>query len=518
MEQMEQVISKIDTLIRARMPVIAVQSHEETRVETVVAEIAKQQGKRLITWSISRGFVQVKPDHEQKEKIHDPAQALLHVADSEEGQGTLYLFKDLSIFLSRDPRALRALRDAAHTLIKKATNKGIRDTLLLVSPTISIPEDAKKDVRVLDFPLPTAEDLLSQVEGLIANLPEEIEVHLNGSKGRLVRALQGLTETEADGVLAQAAIENRSLDERAISFVLEAKAQIIRESGALEYYAEKAGYAEIGGLDLLKAWAREAEAAATPEAKEFGVEAPKAVLLVGVPGCGKSLTAKAIAGSNRPLLRLDAGALFGSLVGQSEERTRQALKIAEAVAPAVLWIDEIEKALGGSGGELNGGVSDRVLGTILTWMQETAGEVFVVATANDIGSLRPELVRRFDEVFFVDLPQEQEREEILSIHLQKRNRRPGAFDLSQVVQATADFTGAELEKVVKSALRRAFHQGRELETGDLLECAGETVPLVKTMPEGIQAMRDWASRARPASSIQPTGNPAAKGRSLALEF
>jgi len=236
----------------------------------------------------------------------------------------------------------------------------------------------------------------------------------------------------------------------------------------------------------------------------------RGVLIVGVPGCGKSLTAKAVAGGTRPLLRLDVGALFGSLVGQSEAAARNALKTAEAVAPAVLWLDEIEKALGSSGGDMDGGTSQRVLGTILTWLEETEADVFVVATANDIASLRPELIRRFDEVFFVDLPQPEERRQIVAIHLAKRGRDPEGFDLAAVVEATTDFTGAELEKVVQAALRRGFADGgREITTQDLVAAASETVPLSTTMDEGIAHMRQWANRARPASSKQESGHQTA---------
>jgi len=313
-------------------------------------------------------------------------------------------------------------------------------------------------------------------------------------------------------------IATKRLDAGVIPVILDAKAQLIRKSGALEYYAEQATYEEVGGLGLLKAWCCETEVAFSDTAQKYGLESPRGVLIVGVPGCGKSLTAKAIAGGGRPLLRLDVGALFGSLVGQSESQTRNALKVAEAVAPAVLWLDEIEKALGAAGGELDGGTSQRVLGTILTWMEETRSSVFVAATANDIGKLRPELVRRFDEVFFVDLPEPDGRREIVAIHLRKRGRSPENFDLDAIVQATQDFTGSEIEKVIRGALRRAFADGeREVTTEDLLAVAGETVPLVTTMADGVARMREWARRARPASSRQESGHQVSTTR-RALEI
>jgi SpoVK/Ycf46/Vps4 family AAA+-type ATPase len=271
-------------------------------------------------------------------------------------------------------------------------------------------------------------------------------------------------------------------------------------------------------LDLLKAWTKGAMSAFSPEAAEYGIEPPRGFLAVGVPGSGKSLLAKAVAGGKMPLVRLDVGALMGSLVGESEANTRAALKTIEAVAPCVLWIDEIEKALGGGSGEQDGGTSMRVLGTFLSWMEERAAKqgVFMVATANDIGNLRPELIRRFEEVFFVDLPQLEERADIFDIHLGKRGRDFGDFDLVALAKATEGYTGAEIERIVKTALRAAFADGgRELAQEDLLAAAASTVPLSTTMAGQIAEMREWASRARPASSKQETGHKVANnGRAL----
>lgn len=512
----QQTADRIARLIRARYPVIAVQSHEETRVMEYVRDIAAVQDKALYTWTISRGM-ETGDGNEPFDAagLTDPVDALQHIVGSND-EAAIYVFKDLHPYLSgdrADPVVIRALRDVAGELIKR------HQTVILISPTIAVPMDAEKDVAVVDFPLPDASELAEQVEGFIANLPDSVAIRVNGERRDLIRALQGLTATEADAVLAEAVIELEHLDVDAIPVILKAKAEIIRQSGALEYYPEQASYADVGGLDLLKGWCKQSEVAFSDEAQAFGVEPDRGVLIVGVPGCGKSLTAKAVAGGKRPLLRLDVGALFGSLVGQSEQQTRNALKVAEAVAPAVLWIDEVEKALGSGGGELDGGTSQRVLGTILTWMEECETDVFVVATANDISSLRPELIRRFSETFFVDLPQKAEREEILTIHLSKRDRAPSAYDLNGIADATEDFTGSELEKVVQGAIKRAFSDGvRPVETNDLLTVAAETVPLVTTMREGIEAMREWATRARPASSRQETGNVKARPNRRALEL
>ena len=513
---MREIVDKIDRMIRARYPIVVVQSHEEARVTQAILQIAQTNArpKSLYTWTISRGL---RLEHqatkarkvEEAENTGDPIAALLCIAQQAEqvlaekqaardkefdAPGTLYVLKDLHAYLG-DPVVVRHLRDVAELLVQ------LNHTIVLLSPNFSVPPDLEKDVAVVDFPLPTDTELAEQLEAFVARLPDGVPCDLNGGREKIIRALQGLTAVEADACLAQAVIANGRLDLGAIPFILAEKAQIIRKAGALEYYPEQAAYAEIGGLDLLKGWCAQAESAYSEAARQYGIEPPKGLLLVGAPGCGKSLTAKAVAGGSRPLLRLDVGALFGSLVGQSEQQTRNALKVAEAVAPCVMWLDEIEKALGGSGGEMDGGTSTRVLGTILTWMQESKAPVFIVATANDIAALRPELIRRFDEVFFVDLPTQAERAEILAIHLSKRGRKPGDYDLGQVAAETPDFTGSELEKIVKGALRRAFADGqREMTTEDLLAVVAETVPLATTMAQGIAQMREWAKRARPASS------------------
>jgi AAA+ superfamily predicted ATPase len=392
------------------------------------------------------------------------------------------------------------LRDAAANLTKS------NGTIILVGPTLEIPEDAQKDVRLIDFPLPSREELNEQVELFITRMKGRVPIQLDGQRDELVRTLQGLTRTEADQVLAQAAVTYRVLDDRAIGFCLQAKAQVVRQFPATQYIADKWNYDDIGGVDLLKTWARRMERALTPEAAAFGVDPPRGVLIVGIQGCGKTALAKAIAGPNRPLIRLDVGAIFQGLMGSSESNMRAAWKVARAIAPCVLWIDEAEKLFGTSGGEMDGNTTGRVFGTFLTEMEESAGlGIFVVATANDISNLKPEFIRRFDEVFFVDLPEPEARKEILEIHLRKRGRDPEGFDLDTVIEVTDGFTGSELEKVVKAAILRAFDQGHEVHTEDLTAVIKETVPLSRTMAENIASMRKWADRARPASSRQTTG-------------
>ena len=503
-----QTVKQIDVMIRACVPVIAIQSAEEQRVISEVVLLAEKQKKRVMTWSAAIGFQQISPELGPFEKSPDPVASLVRViteAQAEPPIQTIWIFNDLHQFM-KNPVVMRAVRDVSHALRKV---KGV--TAILLGSSITVNPDARKDVLTVDFPLLVAEDLEEQLDTFISKLDSRVKVLLNGGRQELIHALQGLTKTEADHVLSQAVVTYSKLDERAIQFVMKMKAQIIKESGALEYFAQKANYSDIGGLDLLKNWARQAEASTSDAARAFGVEAPKAALLVGVPGCGKSLTAKAIAGPNRPLVRLDIGALFGSLVGQSEAQTRGALKIVEAIGRCVLWIDEIEKGLGGSGGQGDNGVSDKVLATILTWMQESKSDVFVIATANNIGGMRPELIRRFPVKFFVDLPQDSERRDIFAIHIAKRNRNPDAYDLDVLVKATRGFTGSEIEEVVQGGLMAAFSQGKdEVETSDFVDVIAQTVPLSTTMVEGIDEMRRWASRARPASSNQDSGHKAAK--------
>jgi SpoVK/Ycf46/Vps4 family AAA+-type ATPase len=317
----------------------------------------------------------------------------------------------------------------------------------------------------------------------------------------LAQAALGLTAAQAKRAFAKAIVRDEVLDDRGIDAVVAEKKAIIRESQALEFYAAEETPDDVGGLDSLKRWLSLRERAFTEEAAAYGLPAPKGLALIGIPGTGKSLTAKMIGGLWRlPLLRLDIGALFGSLVGESEERVRRALQLAETVAPCVLWIDELEKGL--SGGDLDGGTSQRVFGTILTWMQEKTAPVFVVATANDVTALPPETLRRgrFDEIFFLDLPTEEERREIITVHLRKRRRDPGAFDIHHLAQISDGFTGAELEQSIVDALYHAFSEDRDVHTADVTAAVGRAVPLSRSQREVIERLRAWLREGRAQSA------------------
>ncbi len=311
---------------------------------------------------------------------------------------------------------------------------------------------------------------------------------------------------EAENVFAKSLVERRKFD---VDVVLSEKEQIIRKSAILEYYRASEAFADVGGLDLLKDWMDKRTVAFTEKARDYGLPAPKGILILGVQGCGKSLSAKSIASLWRlPLLRMDVGKIFGGIVGQSEENIRKAIRVAESTAPNIVWIDELEKGFSGtqSSGISDGGTTARVFGTFLAWLQDKTAPCFVVATANDVSALPPELLRkgRFDEIFFVDLPGEPERAEIFTIHLQKRRRDPAQFDLNALAAATAGYSGAEIEQAVISAMYDAFNLGRDITTEDILKVAGQSVPLSMTMKEKIDMLRYWAgTRARPASSAVP---------------
>lgn len=504
---MQSVHTRLDQLIRARYPIIAVESNEERRVVRAIQGVARS--KAVVGWTVTRGFAALDDQScTLTGEGADPIAALQSIL-AYTGKPTLFVLRDLHPFLP-DAIVTRALRDIAAALTDT------KHTVILVSPHLAVPPDLEKDIVVLDFPLPDESERATLLHTFADDLPDGVPVHLNGDTGALVEALSGLTETEILNVLASAAIATGELAMSAIGEILKLKAQIIKASGVLEFFPSSAAYDQIGGLDALKAYVREREGAFSREAASYGIEQPRGVLMVGVPGAGKSLTAKVVGGGVRPLLRLDMGALMGSLVGESEGKLRLALRVAEAVR-GVLWFDEIEKALGGTG-DLDGGTSLRMVGTLLTWMQEQQAGVYVVATANDVRGLRPELLRRFDDIFWVDLPDADARADIFCIHLRKRGRDADSFDLAALAEAANGFTGAEIEKAVQSALFRGWSDNRRaITTADVLLAVTTTVPISRTMSTQIEELRAWAKdRARPATRSVPTTARQDAGRILEL--
>lgn len=494
-------IANLDTLIRARYPLLYLVSWEEQRLEQILDELARGHGKSLYVWSVTTGLRKSNDDRlgPVLPDTLEPQKALQAIAELTEP--ALVILRDFHPYLTDAP-TVRRLRELGRSL------RSTYVTVLFISPLLSLPPELEKEVTVVDIPLPKYNELLLLLKEIVAVVRKagNAKVDLNRvSADQLIRAALGLTLTEAENAFAKAIAHDGKLDGDDIKGVQDEKRQVIRKSGLLEFYEADQGLDEVGGVDLLKGWLSRRKDAFTERAIQFGLPAPKGVLLLGVQGCGKSLCAKAVAKHwQLPLLRLDIGRIFSGLVGSSEENLRKAIRVAEGVAPVVLWVDEVEKALSGAGAGANDtGVTARILGTLLTWLQEKTEPVFVVATANKIEMLPPEFLRkgRFDEIFFVDLPTAVEREIILAIHLRRRKRDPVRFDTVALAQSARGFSGAELEQAIVAGLFEAFHQGVELAQSHLETALAETVPLSKLMSEEMQRLRSWAQdRARPASS------------------
>jgi len=497
--------TEIETLIRARYPILYIISSEELRVQELIVEIAKKRQKKVFEWSYSAGIVpagtSIQSQKNRNAATKEPLAALDQVI--EQVEPALFMFKDLHPFLTKGNFAVtRKLKDIALHL------KNSFKTIILVSPVLEIPIELEKEVTVLNHPLPTREDLSVLLDRIITDVKQfkQVKVELDDAgRERLLQAALGLTLGEAENVFAKIIVKEERLSGDAVGEVFAEKQQIIRKSGLLEYYATDEKFENVGGLSVLKEWLHKRAAAFSSEAHAFGLPAPKGILMLGVQGCGKSLCAKAVSNLwQLPLLRFDMGRMFGSYVGSSEENVRRAISVAESVAPAILWVDEIDKAFAGSQGSgmTDGGTTARVFGTFLTWRSEKTAPVFVVATANDISQLPPELMRkgRLDEIFFVDLPSHGERLEIFRIHIAKRGRDTSAFDLAALAGASTNFSGAEIEEAINSALYDAFYARVELNNAHVLAAIGETVPLAKTMAEHISQLRAWADgRARSAN-------------------
>jgi ATP-dependent 26S proteasome regulatory subunit len=498
-------MTELEVLIRAKYPLIYVLSWEEKRVQAMLGDIAERRKKRLFAWTVTDGIVAV--DTLRPTPIDpnatSPLKALEYIAQSRDA--AIFVLKDLHLFL-QDTRLLdtivliRKLRDMVQPLKESAK------TVILLSPVLHYPVELEKDVAVLDCSLPTREELAGALDRIVRSVRGRGDVRIDMddvSRERVLKAAQGLTASEAENVFARSLVETRRLD---LDVIIAEKKQLIRKSQVLEYFDAVEDMAYVGGMAELKAWLRKRGLAFSERARRFGLPEPRGLLLLGVQGGGKSLVAKSVASLWKlPLLRLDMGKVFSEMVGSSEHNIRVALRLAESVAPCVVWLDELEKGISGLGSSnrSDAGTAARVFGSFLVWMQEKTAPVFVIATSNDISSLPPELLRkgRFDEIFFVDLPNQEERREIWSIHLARRHRDPRCFDLDRLVQETEGFSGAEIEQTIISALYDAFEADRELLDDDLSHNVRQTVPLSQTMDEQITALRNWArTHARSASS------------------
>lgn len=479
---MQAVLDKLALLIRARYPLVHLLTHEEERVERGVERLAAREGLEVWRWRSTSGLVGPDGTVDGTEALPAALDAIGLV-----GQNALFLLFDPHPFLEW-PEVVRRLRDLAHGL------GGRNQALLLVGASLGVPLELDKELAVLDVPLPGREEV-GKLLGLLLK-SQNIEVP-PALFERFVRGSLGLTEREIKRLYARILLAGGRFVEEDLAALGEEKRQAIRKSRFLEFWEMGGRMDNVGGLDNLKQWLTRRALGFSDRAKAFGLPEPRGLFLLGVQGCGKSLIAKAIADLWRfPLLRLDVAAVFQGRARQ-EESLRETVRVAESLAPVVLWIDELEKGLvsaGQSGGE--------ALGFFLTWMQEKTAPVFVVATANEVRNLPPELLRkgRFDEIFFVDLPNVHERLSVLEIHIRNRGRQPESFDLTPVAEETEKFSGAELEQVVVAALFNAFATGRELASEDLLDCAREMIPLAVTMDDRLKELREWARpRARPAS-------------------
>jgi AAA+ superfamily predicted ATPase len=500
----DAVRAALEAAVRASVPLIALVTHEEERVARrwIVPLAQAERDGRCFFWSITRGYV---PLHEEPDpaalSAPDPATALDVI--SFYPQPALFVLKDFHAYLD-NATVLRKLRDLAAEL------PGTGRHLLFLSPSLRVPEELAKEVEILDVPPPD----VAELDALLRDVIERDEAHRgrpatitldDAGRERLLQAARGLTAMEAERVFAKALLQDGALGDDDVRLVLAEKKQAVRRSGILEFYETSEGLDAVGGLEALKEWLAKRRLAFSADARRYGLSEPRGVLLLGVQGCGKSLVAKAVGQAwQMPLLRLDMGRVFGRYIGESEAGIRTAIRTAEAIAPAILWLDELEKGFAGATVEAHDtGVSARVLGTFLTWMQERTQPVFVVATANSVRHLPPELLRRgrFDELFFIDLPTAVEREAIFALHLRKRARDPDRFDLPRLVAASDGYTGAEIEGAVQDALFDAYADGRrEVTTDDLAAALAATSALAVTMREPIEAMRRWAAtRARRAS-------------------
>ena len=504
---MEDVFQKLILMIRAYYPVLYLHSYEYYRTKQKIkgiVELLRREGKKVnyYQWDCVYGLVQILPDKTEKriERMQNPLEVLAYILNSKKsGEKNIFVLDDINNHIDRDEVKLMFRK------IAEATNNNTH--AIILSSIYRLPAELEKYITVLQIPLPKRNELGEVLDIVAKQSKVELKTNL---RNRLIDAALGMTSMEADLAYCLASVKD-GFDDKSPFTVSSEKEQIIRKSGILDYFPKNESLKDVGGMENLKEWLKKRQLAYDKEARDWGLKEPKGLLLLGVPGCGKSLIAKSIASSwNMPLLRLDVGKVFQGIVGSSEDNIRKAIATAEAVAPCVLWIDEIEKGLSGvqSSGATDGGVTSRIFSTILTWMQEKTAPVFVVATANNINQLPPELLRkgRFDEFFFVDLPSQKEKENIFSIHLQKNRQNVSSFALDILAQKAEGFNGAEIEECVKEAMFTAYVESQEsniapkLQMIHILDAIKNTVPLSKTMEKQITDLRKFAvSRAKNAS-------------------
>lgn len=504
----EKIVRELANLLKARFPYIYISTWEEERALELIRYTATEERfvrtkREVFVWSQTAGIVD-----EKGKSIGDtqnPQRAIEYIRRC--GVHSVFVMKDFHVYFGVNNRPpeygiIRSLRDAIIDIRDGEAKKNV----IFVSPTLLIPSDMQKEISIFDFPLPGETEIRDKLEEMIEQNAGMTVLLEEQGKRQLVKAALGLTLQEAENAFARAIVDKGRLDEDSLQIIFEEKNQVIKKTGILEFVKSDMNIKDVGGLENMKRWLEKRNNSWLDMAREYNLPAPKGMLITGVPGCGKSLTAKAASAMWKlPLLKLDMGRIFSGIVGSSEENMRRAIATAEAVSPSVLWVDEIEKGLGGLSGGSGGdsGTTTRVFGTFLTWMQEKKAPVFVLATANNIQGLPPELLRkgRFDEIFFVDLPTERERKEIFRVHLEKRLtsdylRKRLTIDnalLEHLAEISEGFVGAEIEQAVITALYEAFFNQRPLELTDLEYAIQNTVPLSVTQKEQIVALRNWAN-------------------------
>lgn len=486
--------SEFELLLRACYPLIYIPTPEEERVERAIADCAKRLGDRAVyLWDFVEGY-QDNPNNENVGK-RNPLQALEFIEKLPDKVGGVFILRDFHRFLE-DVSVSRKLRNLARKLKSQPKN------LIIIAPHLQIPTELTEVLTVVDFPLPSGSEIKTEIQRLIASMGQSLD---NKLLDELTRSAQGLSLERIRRVLTRCLASHGQIEPEDVELILEEKRQSIRQTQILDFHPATEQITDIGGLDNLKDWLLRRGSAFSEKARAYGLPHPRGLLLVGIQGTGKSLTAKAISHHwHLPLLRLDVGRLFAGLVGESESRTRQMISLAEALAPCVLWIDEIDKAFAGIEGKGDGGTTSRVFGTFINWLAEKTTPVFVVATANNIQALPPEMLRkgRFDEIFFVGLPSQEEREAIFNVHLSRlRLHNIKDYDIKRLAYETPDFSGAEIEQTLIEAMHIGFSQNRDFFTDDILEAASQIIPLARTAQEQIQFLQDWAAagKARLAS-------------------
>ena len=480
--------------IKAGYSILYLVTSEESRADLQLKKTAEENKRNLVVWSATECFATVTDNGLSNQKqIEDPIEALLSIKSG--GANTIYIMRDLHMFFNAN-KIIRLVRDIARDF------KQQKKTMIIVSPVKKIPPELERDVTVIEFELPGREDIETTFSNLYEGAQKKVGKLEADEIEKCIQSAMGLTVIEAENAFAKSFVQyiGNSKEGSISKMVMAEKANAVKKSGILEYFDVNTSVKDIGGLENLKEWLAIRSKAFSKAARDFGLPMPRGILLAGLPGCGKSLSAKAASNIlGVPLLRFDIGRVFGGLVGESERNMRTAIQTAEAVGNCVLWIDEMEKAFAGMGGSgsTDGGTSQRVFGNFITWMQEKSAPCFIIATVNRIDGLPPELLRkgRFDETFFVGLPSAKERAQIFKIHLQRYGKKLDKFsdkDLEEFVKLSEGFSGAEIEETVVTGLYSAFHHERELFSEDVIKALKTTNPLSRSKAKELEAMAAWA--------------------------